>query len=79
MSFFARVVTPNEYHFSGAAQDSDDVQRLEDIIEATDLQLAVWNDICQLAQQSRTSPIEGDEHTSNKASSIKLKHRLLEL
>ena len=79
VSFFARVVAPNEYHFSAAAQDSDDIQRPEDIIEATDLQLAVWQDICQLAQQSRTSPVEGEEHTSNEASSTKLKHRLLEL
>ena len=39
----------------------------------------MWQDICQLAQQSRTSPVEGEEHTSNEASSTKLKHRLLEL
>ena len=79
MSFFARVVAPDEYYFSAAAEDSDDIQRAEDIIEATDQQLAVWRDICQLAQQSQTNPIEGDEYISDEVKGTKLKERLLEL
>ena len=40
-------MAPDEYHFSAAADADNDVegQRPEDIIEATDEQLAVWQDI----------------------------------
>ena len=41
MSYFSRVVAANKYYFSTAAKDDDDTQRLEDIIEAIDEQLAV--------------------------------------
>jgi len=54
VSFFARVVAPDEYHFSAAAEDSDELQRPEDVIEATDEQLAVWQDIRQIVQRSQT-------------------------
>lgn len=79
VSYFARVVASNGYHFSVAAEDSNDMQRPEDIIKATDEQLAVWQDVCQLAQQSRTDSIEGDACASDKANGAKLKDRLLEL
>ena len=49
VSYFSRVVAPDKYHFSAVAEDDDNVQRLEDIIEATDEQLAVWRDIYQIA------------------------------
>jgi hypothetical protein len=45
VSYFSRVAAPNEYHFSAATEDGDSMQRPEDIIEATDEQLAVWQDI----------------------------------
>jgi hypothetical protein len=41
VSYFSRVVAPNEYHFSTVVKGDDDMQRPEDIIEATDEQLAV--------------------------------------
>lgn len=41
VSYFSRVVAPDEYHFSAVAEDDDDMQRPEDVIEATDEQLAV--------------------------------------
>ena len=49
VSYFSRVVAADEYHFSAAAEDDDDTQRPEDIIEATDEQLAVWRDIYRIA------------------------------
>jgi hypothetical protein len=44
VSYFSRVVAPNEYYFSPVAGTDDDVedQRPEDIIEVIDDQLAVW-------------------------------------
>jgi hypothetical protein len=41
VSYFSRVVAPNEYYFSIVAEDDDDIQRPEDVIEATDKQLVV--------------------------------------
>jgi hypothetical protein len=43
MLYFSRIVAPDKYHFSLAADADDDVedQRPEDIIEATDDQLVV--------------------------------------
>jgi hypothetical protein len=43
VSYFSRVIAPNEYYFSLAADADDDVevQRPEDIIEAIDDQLVV--------------------------------------
>jgi hypothetical protein len=41
MSYFSRVAAPNKYHFSAPLEHSDNIQRLEDIIEAIDKQLAV--------------------------------------
>ena len=52
--YFSRVVAPDEYYFSAVNED-DDMQRPEDIIEATDEQLAVWRDIYQIAQRRRTN------------------------
>jgi hypothetical protein len=36
MSFFTRVVAPNKYYFSVVAKVSNDLQRLEDMIELID-------------------------------------------
>jgi len=49
VSYFSRVVAPDEYHFSAVAEDDDDIQRPEDVIKATDEQFAVWRDIYQIA------------------------------
>ena len=85
VSYFSRVVAPDEYHFSPAADADDDVedQRPEDIIEATDDQLAVWREICDLARQIRASRTEDyddsdDNHDNNDDDNV-LKERLLEL
>jgi len=45
VSYFSRVVAPDEYHFSAMVEDYDNMQRPEDIVEATDKQLIVWQDI----------------------------------
>ena len=80
MSYFSRVAAPDEYHFSAATEDGDSMQRPEDIIEATDEQLAVWQDIQQIVQQTGTSPTEEDEHiVDNIEDREKLKDRLLKL
>ncbi|KAI7722348.1 hypothetical protein KC353_g581, partial [Hortaea werneckii] len=78
VSYFSRVVAPDEYHFSAIAEDDDDMQRPEDTIEATEEQLAVWQDICQIAQRRRASPVEEDNEEGNKEEK-ELKRRLLEL
>jgi hypothetical protein len=41
VSYFSRVVAADKYYFSTVAEDDDDIQRPEDIIEATDEQLGV--------------------------------------
>jgi hypothetical protein len=41
VSYFSRVIATNEYYFSAVAEDDDDIQRPEDIIEAIDEQLGV--------------------------------------
>jgi hypothetical protein len=80
VSYFSRVAAPNEYHFSVATEDGDSMQRPEDIIEATDEQLAVWQDIQQIIQQTRTGSTEEDEHIVNNIENReKLKDRLLKL
>lgn len=78
VSYFSRVVAPNEYHFSAVAKDDDDIQRPEDVIEATDEQLAIWRDIYQIAQQRRTSPDKEDKEEGDEDGK-ELKERLLEL
>jgi hypothetical protein len=80
VSYFSRVAAPDEYHFSIDTEDGDDMQRPEDIIEATDEQLAVWQDIQQIVQRTRTSTTEEDEHAVNDTEDReKLKDRLLKL
>ena len=60
-------------------EDHDDMQRPEDVIEATDEQLTVWQDIYQIAQQRRTSPDEENKEEADKEEQKKMKNRLLEL
>jgi hypothetical protein len=79
VSYFSRVAAPNEYHFSIDTEDGDNMQRPEDIIEATDEQLAVWQDIQQIVQRTRASPTEEDEHVGDEEDRQKLKDRLLKL
>jgi hypothetical protein len=81
MSYFSRVVAPDEYHFSLAIGADDDVedQRPEDIIEATDNQLAVWREICDLARQIRASRTEDYNDSDDNSDNDVLKKRLLEL
>jgi hypothetical protein len=79
VSYFSRVVAPDEYHFSAVAEDDDDIQRPEDVIEATDEQLAVWRDIYQIAQRRRTSPDEKNNKEAVEEEQRRMKDRLLEL
>jgi hypothetical protein len=53
--------------------------RREDVIEATDEQLAVWRDIYQIAQRRRTSPDEENNDETNEEEQKEMKDRLLEL
>ena len=62
MSYVSRVVSPDEYQSRAMVEDDDDMQRPEDVIEATDEQFAVWRDISQIAQRRATnSSLEADE------------------
>jgi hypothetical protein len=81
VSYFSRVIAPNEYHFSLAADTDDDVedQRPEDIIEATDDQLAVWRDICDVARRIRANETEDYNDGDDNSDDNLLKERLLEL
>jgi hypothetical protein len=81
VSYFSRIVAPDEYHFSPAVDANDDVedQRPEDIIEATDGQLAAWRIIHQIAQRRRTKSTEENSQEVNEEEQKKMKNRLLEL
>ena len=80
MSYFSRVTAPEEYHFSAAIEDGDNMQRPRDIIEATDEQLALWQDIQQIVQRTSTRLTKEDEHViDDKQDREKLKGRLLKL
>ncbi|KAI7295671.1 hypothetical protein KC343_g82 [Hortaea werneckii] len=78
VSYFSRVVAPDEYHFSATAEDDDDMQRPEDTIDATEEQLAVWQDIYQITQRRRANAVEEDKEESDEDGNG-LKERLLEL
>jgi hypothetical protein len=44
LSYFHRVIFPNEYYFE--IEDTDEqAERPEDVVKATDKQLAAWNAI----------------------------------
>ena len=84
VSYFSRVVAPDEYHFSPVMNPDDDSgeQRPEDIIDATDEQLAVWQDIDRIARQKRTKEQNDDKDNDDdddEDSNNELKERLLEL
>ena len=50
LSYFHRVIFPDEYYFE--IEDTDEqAERPEDVVEATDEQLAAWNAIWQIAKQ----------------------------
>lgn len=78
VSYFSRVVAPDEYHFSLGADLGEETQRPEDIIEATDEQLAVWQDVYQMAQSIRAKEKENDDSVDDDGHD-ELKERLLEL
>ena len=79
VSYFSRVVAPDEYYFGSINEDDDDTQRPEDIIEATDEQLAVWRVIHQIAQRKRTNPTEESSEEADEEEQKEMKDRLLEL
>jgi len=82
VSYFSRVVAPDEYHFSVVTNPDDDGegQRPEDIIKATDEQLAVWQDIDRIARQRRMGEQTDDNGDDDmEDSNNDLKERLLEL
>jgi hypothetical protein len=82
VSYFHRVVAPDEYYFSAVTDPDDDGerQRPEDIIEATEEQLAVWRDIDRIARQKRMKEQNGESgDDDNEDSNNELKERLLEL
>jgi hypothetical protein len=81
VSYFSKVVAPDDYHFSlvADAEDDSERQRPEDIIGATDEQLAVWQDINRIARQKRMKEQTGDNgNDDDKDSNNELKERLLE-
>jgi hypothetical protein len=61
--------------------DDSKGQRPEDVIEATDEQLAVWQDIDRIARRKRTSEQTGNNNNDDDGedSNNELKERLLEL
>jgi hypothetical protein len=49
LSYFYRVIFPNKYYFD--IEDTDEqVERPEDVVEATNEQLVAWNDIWQIVK-----------------------------
>ena len=80
VSYFSRVVAADEYHFSIVAEDDDDdIQRPEDVIEATEEQLAVWRNIHRIAQRRRTTSSAENHEEADEKEEKELKDRLLEL
>jgi hypothetical protein len=81
VSYFNRVVAPNEYHFSlvADADDHDEIQRPEDIIEATDSQLEVWREIASIAQRIRANRTESYNSSDGNSEGDRLKKQLLKL
>jgi hypothetical protein len=71
VSYFSRVIAPDEYYFSPVADADDDVedQRPEDIIEVTDDQLVVWRDIYDVVRRIRANETEdyndGDDNSDD--------------
>ena len=72
MSYFHRVIFPDEYYFS-IDETEEQAERPEDAVEATDEQLAVWNQVWQIAK--RECLCEGDEDLKR----TDLKVQLLEM
>lgn len=72
LSYFHRVIFPDEYYFD--IEDTDEqAERPEDVVAATDEQLAVWNDIWQTAKED----CQGEDNKEKKRT--ELKSRLLEM
>ena len=72
LSYFHRVIFPDEYYFS-IDETEEQAERPEDAVEATDEQLAVWNQVWQIAK--RECLCEGDEDLKR----TDLKVQLLEM
>lgn len=72
LSYFYRVIFPNEHYFH-IEETRDEAQRPKDVVEATDEQLAVWNDIWQIARR------EGLEESDEEKKQTELKSRLLDM
>ena len=72
LSYFHRVVFPDDYYFS-AENTEEQVERPEDVVEATDEQLAAWNRIWQVAQRQ----CQGEDREDEKRT--ELKAQLLEM
>lgn len=88
VSYFSRVVAPDEYHFGLTARDTSEIERPEDVIEATDEQLAAWRNILQIVQRERTCRTAGgsndndnnvDIYVNDETTERELKDLLLEL
>ncbi|KAM0718343.1 hypothetical protein Q7P37_006675 [Cladosporium fusiforme] len=81
VSYFSRVVAPDEYHSSPAADANDDVEdRIPgDTIEATDEQLAAWRVTHQTAQRRRTKSTQENSEEAKEEEEKGIKDRLLEL
>jgi hypothetical protein len=81
VSYFSRVIAPDKYYFSPVVDADDNVedQRPEDIIKATDDQLVVWRDICDVVRRIRANETEDYNNSDNNSDDNLLKERLLEL
>ena len=72
LSYFHRVIFPDEYYFD--IKDTDEqAERPEDVVAATDEQIAAWNDIWQTAKQDCQSEDEEEKKR------VELQSRLLEM
>lgn len=79
VSYFSRVVAPDEYHFSPAADNDGETMRPEDIIQATEEQLVVWKEIHEMAKQMRMNEQTGTDDDDEEGYNSDLKNRLLQL
>jgi hypothetical protein len=72
LSYFHRVILPDEYYFDIEKTD-EQAERPEDVVKATDEQLAAWNDIWQIVKEECQSEDEEERKQTE------LRSRLLKL